>query len=153
MNSVELIGRLARDPDIRQGQTSSVATFTLAVDRNDKDKNTDFPRVVCFGNTANFVGQYLKQGRLISVQGRLQTGSYTNKKGDTVYTTDVVAYKVEARPDGSRQNGGQQSGQYQNNGYQQTQYQQPPQYQQQAPQYQQGCIPPNFEEVDGDVPY
>ena len=140
MNSVELIGRLTKDPETRQGQDSQVATFTIAIDRNDKDKNADFPRVVCFGSTAGFVGKYLTKGRLVSVEGRLQTGSYTNRNGDTVYTTDVVAFKVEAL-DRSQQNGGQY--QQQNGG----QYQQGRQYQSRQQ------TPPNFEAIDEDVPY
>ena len=102
MNSVELIGRLVRDPDIRytSGTNNAVATFNLAVDRDGQrddngNKITDFPRVTAFGKTAETCEKYLKKGRLIAIQGRLQTGSYTNRKGDTVYTTDVVANRVE----------------------------------------------------------
>lgn len=157
MNSVELIGRLTRDPDIRRNTQNTVVTFTLAVDRHDKDNNADFPRVTCFGQTADYVAQYVKQGRLVAVQGRIQTGSYTNKKGDTVYTTDVVAFRVEGLPEGNHQQY-QQGQQVQQPQYQQqyatpapnqypTQAPQPPQYQQQ--QY----VPPNFEEIDEDVPY
>ncbi|MFR1698772.1 MAG: single-stranded DNA-binding protein [Anaerovoracaceae bacterium] len=101
MNNVVLIGRLTRDPELRYtaGSQTAVATFTVAVDRG-KDKNgesrgADFPRVIVFGRSAENCEKYLAKGRLVGVQGRLQTGSYTNKKGATVYTTDVVADRVE----------------------------------------------------------
>lgn len=100
MNSVELIGRLVRDPDVRytSGDQSAVATFTMAIDRPRRqgaEKQADFPRITVFGKQAETCEKYLKKGRLVGVQGRLQTGSYQNKNGDTVYTTDVVASRVE----------------------------------------------------------
>lgn len=76
----------------------AVATFTVAIDRPvkaDGDKQTDFPRVTVFGRLAENCEKFLAKGRLVGVQGRLQTGSYTNKNGVTVYTTDVVADRVE----------------------------------------------------------
>lgn len=100
MNSVVLIGRLTRDPEVRYAPTTqmAVATFTLAIDRPVKaggEKQTDFPRVTVFGKQAENCEKYLAKGRLVGVQGRLQTGSYQNKDGATVYTTDVVADRVE----------------------------------------------------------
>ena len=100
MNSVELIGRLTRDPEIRytSGSNMAVATFNLAIDRPQKqgqEKQTDFPRVTVFGKQAETCEKYLKKGRLVAIQGRLQTGSYTDKNGNTVYTTDVAANRVE----------------------------------------------------------
>ena len=98
MNSVILIGRLTRDPEVRYtaGTQMAVATFTLAVDRiGAKEKTTDFPRVTVFGKQAENCERFLKKGRLCGIQGRLQTGSYTNKDGSTVYTTDVVADRVQ----------------------------------------------------------
>ncbi len=98
MNVVILIGRVARDPDMRSGENTTVARFALAVDRgkrDGKDLGADFPNVVCFGNTAELVGKYLSKGRLVGVSGRIQTDSYTNKDGVKVYTTDVVANRVE----------------------------------------------------------
>ena len=99
MNVVSLIGRLTRDPELRYTpQQMAVATFTLAIDRptgKDKEKHTDFPRVTVFGRQAENCETYLKKGRLCGVQGRIQTGSYKNKDGQTVYTTDVVADRVE----------------------------------------------------------
>ncbi|MFV0515814.1 MAG: single-stranded DNA-binding protein [Aminipila sp.] len=100
MNSVVLIGRLVRDPEVRYtpGTQMAVATFTLAIDRptgQGKEKQTDFPRITCFGKQAENCERFLAKGRLVGVQGRIQTGSYKNKDGVTVYTTDVVANNVE----------------------------------------------------------
>ena len=100
MNSVELIGRLTRDPDIRytSGSQMAVATFTIAIDRPQKEgeeKKADFPRITVYGRQAETCEKYLKKGRMVAIQGRIQTGSYQNKNGDTVYTTDVIANRVE----------------------------------------------------------
>lgn len=100
MNSVVLIGRLTRDPEIRYIPESqnAVATFSIAIDRPVRaggEKKTDFPRITVFGKQAENCERYLKKGRLVGVQGRLQTGSYKTQSGDTRYTTDVVADRVE----------------------------------------------------------
>jgi len=98
MNRVVLMGRLTRDPDIRytQGENSmAVARYTLAVDRRTKEKETDFISCVAFGKNAEFADKYLKQGTKIVICGRLQTGSYTNREGQKVYTTDVVIDEQE----------------------------------------------------------
>ena len=100
MNSVVLIGRLTRDPELRytSGTQMAVATFTVAIDRPVRaggEKQTDYPSVTVFGKQAENCEKFLAKGRLVGVQGRLQTGSYTNKDGATVYTTDVVADRVE----------------------------------------------------------
>lgn len=100
MNSVVLIGRLTRDPEVRYTAATqmAVATFTVAIDRPVRaggEKQTDFPRVTVFGKQAENCEKYLAKGRLVGVQGRLQTGSYQNRDGATVYTTDVVADRVE----------------------------------------------------------
>ena len=110
MNSVVLIGRLTRDPEVRYTAATqmAVATFTLAIDRPVKaggEKQTDFPRVTVFGKQAENCEKYLAKGRLCGVQGRLQTGSYQDKNGNTVYTTDVVADRVEFLEWGERQQG------------------------------------------------
>ena len=115
MNSVVLIGRLTRDPELRytSGSQMAVATFTIAIDRPVRAggaKQTDFPRVTVFGKQAENCEKYLAKGRLVGVQGRLQTGSYTNKDGATVYTTDVVADRVEFLEWGDRPQGGSQGG-------------------------------------------
>jgi single-strand DNA-binding protein len=89
MNKVILMGRLTRDPETKDGETT-VTKFTIAVDRRfDKDK-TDFPRCTAFGKTAEFISKYFKQGSKIAVVGRLQTGDYINKDGVKVYTTEVI---------------------------------------------------------------
>ncbi len=98
MNNVVLIGRLTKDPEMRyipQTETA-VANFTLAVDRPlAKEKAADFIRIVTFGKTAELCEKYLAKGRLVAIQGRIQTGSYTTKEGETRYTTDVHADRVE----------------------------------------------------------
>ncbi len=124
MNSVVLIGRLTRDPELRYtaGTQMAVATFTVAIDRPTRaggEKQTDFPRVTVFGKQAENCEKYLVKGRLVGIQGRLQTGSYTNKDGATVYTTDVVADRVEFLEWGDRpQGGGSQGGFTQSSGSQ-----------------------------------
>ncbi|NBH61589.1 single-stranded DNA-binding protein [Anaerotruncus sp. 80] len=116
MNSVVLIGRLTRDPEVRYTASTqmAVATFTVAIDRPVRaggEKQTDFPRVTVFGKQAENCEKYLAKGRLVGVQGRIQTGSYQNKDGVTVYTTDVVADRVEFLEWGDRpQRNGQNQG-------------------------------------------
>lgn len=99
MNSVVLIGRLTKDPEMRYNDQLAVATFTVAIDRgkdkNGKDRGADFPRVTVFGKQAENCEKYLNKGLKVAIQGRIQTGSYTNKDGNTVYTTDVIADRVE----------------------------------------------------------
>ena len=100
MNSVVLIGRLTRDPETRytSGSQMAVCTFTIAIDRvtrQGEEKKTDFPRITVFGKQAENCERFLKKGRLVGVQGRLQTGSYTNRDGIKVYTTEVVVEDQE----------------------------------------------------------
>lgn len=89
MNSVNLIGRLTRDIDLKGGNTS-VAKFTIAVTRPFKKDESDFINCVAFGKTAETMATYCSKGTMVGVSGRIQTGSYTNKEGNKVYTTDVV---------------------------------------------------------------
>lgn len=95
MNSVNLIGRMTKDAEVRYtNEQKAVANFTLAVDRGGKDKGADFPRIVAFGKSAEIIERYTGKGRQIGIVGRIQTGSYENKDGKTVYTTDIVAERV-----------------------------------------------------------
>ncbi len=99
MNSVQLTGRLTRDPDVRYTDNgSSIARFTLAVNRRFKSENgpdADFIGCIAFGKTAEFIEKYFFKGQKMDMNGRIQTGSYTNKDGVKVYTTDIVVENVE----------------------------------------------------------
>ncbi len=117
MNKVILMGRLTRDPNISYAQkdNSAIGRFTLAVDRriartNDANQQTaDFISGVTFGKQAEFVEKYLRQGTKVALEGRIQTGSYTNKEGQKVYTTDVMVDSIEFAESKNAQggNGGQ----------------------------------------------
>ncbi len=96
MNNVTLIGRLTKDPEVRYtADQMAIAKFTVAVDRVGKEKQADFIPVIVFGKQAETCEKYLVKGRKVAIEGRIQTGSYENKEGKRVYTTDVVAYRVE----------------------------------------------------------
>ena len=101
MNKVIEIGRLVREPEIRYSQganTTCIARYTLAVDRKFKQEgqpNADFINCIAFGKLGDFAEKYLHKGVKIAVTGRIQTGSYKNKDGNTVYTTDVVVEEQE----------------------------------------------------------
>jgi single-strand DNA-binding protein len=131
MNKVILMGRLTRDPMVNysQGERSiAIARFTVAVDRRfarrdanngDQQQTADFIQCVAFDRQGEFAEKYLHQGTKVVVSGRIQTGSYTNKEGQRVYTTDVVAEEIEfaeSKNAASNNNGGYQS----NGGYQQS---------------------------------
>lgn len=88
-------GRLTRDAELRQAGETTVARFSLAVDRRKKDDGTDFINCVAFGKTAEFIDKYFQKGSKIVVIGHIQTGSYTNKEGQKVYTTDVIVDECE----------------------------------------------------------
>lgn len=117
MNNVILIGRLTADPELRYTPSNQtpVARFTLAVDREGRqqgqERQADFIRITVWGRQAETVNQYLSKGRQVAVNGRIQTGSYRNREGATVYTTEVVANRVEFL--GSGNGGGNNAG---NNG-------------------------------------
>jgi single-strand DNA-binding protein len=100
MNSVILVGRLTKDPEMRytQGSSLAIAHFTLAVDRPVKqgeEKTADFIRITVFGRQAETVDRYLFKGSQAAIEGKIQTGSYKDKDGKTVYTTTVIANRVE----------------------------------------------------------
>lgn len=119
MNKVILMGRLTRDPEVRYSQGAeplAIARYTLAVDRrgrrdnNGGDQTADFIQCVSFGRTAEFAEKYFKQGTKIAITGRIQTGSYTNKDGNKVYTTEVVVEEQEfAESKANASGGGYQS--------------------------------------------
>ena len=105
MNKVILMGRLTRDPEVRYSQGESplaIARYTLAVDRRfnrsnggDNQQTADFINCVAFGRSGEFAEKYLRKGTKIVVSGRIQTGSYTNKDGNKVYTTDIMVEEHE----------------------------------------------------------
>ena len=102
MNKVILMGRLTRDPEVRYSQGGenplAIARYTLAVDRRfkrDGEQTADFISCVSFGKTAEFAEKYFRQGMRITISGRIQTGSYTNRDGVKVYTTEVVVEEQE----------------------------------------------------------
>ena len=122
MNKVVLMGRLTRDPEVRysQGENAlAIARYTLAVDRRfkrDGEQTADFINCVVFGKSAEFTERYFRQGMRVVVCGRIQTGSYTNKDGQRVYTTDVVAENVEFA-ESKNASAGNNDGGYQNAGF------------------------------------
>ena len=118
MNKVILMGRLVRDPEVRysQGENSmAIARYSLAVDRRynrGEENNTDFINIVAFGKAGEFAEKYLHKGTKVLVTGRIQTGSYTNKDGQKVYTTDVVAEDQEFAESKNASSGEGGSGNY-----------------------------------------
>lgn len=101
MNRVEILGRIVKDPDVRYSQGDkpmAVARFTVACDRKFKkqgEQTADFINCIAFSKTAEVIEKYFHKGMRIALDGRIQTGSYTNKDGKKVYTTDIVAESVE----------------------------------------------------------
>ena len=120
MNSVILIGRLARDPELSYTPNTQTALgrFTIAVDRpkrDGEDQGADFIRITVWGRQAETCDRYLAKGRQVAVHGRIQTGSYKDRNGETVYTTDVVADRVEFLGSAGGENSGS-GGRNQQNG-------------------------------------
>ena len=160
MNKVILMGRLTRDPEVRYSQGAepvAVARYTLAVNRRTRrqgEQDADFIGCVAFGRAAEFAEKYFRKGTKIAVTGRIQTGSYRDKNGQTVYTTDVIANRVEFL--GSRNNNGggsnANSGFGGNDSYQGGQQQSAP-----APQQDafggQDDFPDAFQAADDDIPF
>lgn len=110
MNKVLIMGRLVKNPEVRYSDNSTaIARYTLAVDRRKKDSGADFINCVAFMKNAEFAEKWLAKGMKIVIEGRIQTGSYTDKEGKTVYTQEVVvenqefaeAKKMEDAPSGS----------------------------------------------------
>lgn len=143
MNKVILMGRLTRDPEVRYSQGErqmAIARYTLAVDRRGRantsngEQTADFIQCVAFDRSAEFAEKYFHQGTKLVVTGRIQTGSYTNKDGATVYTTEVVADRVEFLEWGDRPAGGQRA-----------------QTQEAAPRFD--AAPEGFSAIDEDIPF
>lgn len=168
MNKVILMGRLTRDIEVRYttGENPmAVARYTLAVPRRFKregEQDTDFVSCVSFGKAAEFAGKYFRQGIKIVITGRIQTGSYTNRDGRKVYTTDVVIEDQEfaesksaselnsGRQYGDEQYGNQSSGRYQHSQNQQREEQ--PYQQQSFPTYNDGFMKVS-DEIDEQLPF
>ena len=157
MNVVVLIGRLTRDPEIRYTNSQMpVCSATLAVDRpvrnqdGSNDRQADFIRITLFGKQAETFSRYLTKGRQVAVEGRIQTGSYQNQKGDTVYTTDVIVNRFDfigSKNDGGGMNNGMNNGF--NNGFNRPQGISDEGNQAGAP----SGIPDGFEAIDDDIPF
>ncbi len=108
VNRVVLVGRLVRDPELRRTQTNqAVTSFTIAVDNRLRDKSASFLPVVCWGQTAEFVAQYLKKGNLVGVDGRLQQRQYENQAGQKVNVIEVIADSVQGLEPKSNDTGAQ----------------------------------------------
>ena len=130
MNQVSLIGRLTRDPELKYMPNSGIAvsTFTLAVDKGlSKDKKielesknqptADFIRIVAWGKLGETVANYLTKGKMAGISGRIQTGSYTDKDGKKVFTSDVVAQQVSFLDWGDKQDAGNSMSNYDMDGF------------------------------------
>lgn len=109
MNNVSLVGRLVRDPEVRYGQNESVsvAKFSLAVERRfkrDGDPTVDFINCTVFGKSAEFTEKYFRKGMRVAITGRIQTGSYKNKDGQTVFTTEIIVESQEIAQSKSESN-------------------------------------------------
>ena len=109
MNNVSLLGRLVRDPEVRYGQNESVsvAKFSLAVERKwkrDGEPTVDFINCTVFGKSAEFTEKYFRKGMRVAITGRIQTGSYKNKDGQTVFTTEIIVESQEIAQSKSESN-------------------------------------------------
>lgn len=140
MNNTVLIGRLTRDPELTYLQNerhTAKARFTLAVSREGQRDVADFVPIIVFGKQAENCNQYLRKGSLIAVNGRIQTGSYKNRDGQTVYTTDVLANNVEFL--GTKVASGDQA--------------QPKEQPQNAPQPAEPPVADGYEAIEEDIPF
>lgn len=153
MNSVVLIGRLTRDPELRYtngANQMAVAKFSIAVDRpvrQGEERKADFPRITVFGKQAENCEKFLAKGRMVGIQGRIQTGSYQDKDGKTVYTTDVIADRVEFLEWGDRKERQESAG------YGAPQASQPQQSQITSEDSFEEEMPDSFRSINEDVPF
>lgn len=153
LNSVNLTGRLTKDPELRNTQSNiAVSNFTLAINRSFTDANgergADFINIVTFKKTAENVQKYLRKGNLVGITGRLQSRSYENKNGQRVFVTEVIADNVAFLETKQQAEQNQQGGQQQGYGQQ---YQQ--QTYNQQPQAQYGQQPSTVDITDQDLPF
>ena len=157
MNKVIICGNLTKDPELKYTPNTQMAVCTFPValnrgkDKEGNDRGADFPRVIVYGKTAENCDKYLAKGRKVLIEGRIHTGSYQNKDGATVYTTDVIADRVEFL--GGGQNG---SNQGQTTTYTNPDTQGVPRYATQAPAQQASAeefVPAQFEAIDEDIPF
>ena len=168
MNQVILIGNLTRDPEVRYttgNNQTAVCNFSIAVNDGYGEKQyTSFIPIVVFGKTAENCGKYLAKGRKVALHGRIQTGSYVNRDGQKVYTTEIIADTVEFLTPKTQDQGGYGQSYQPQQSYQQPQYQAQPQpnpqytgYQQtvtQAPQQDQVRFGDGFAALqDDDIPF
>lgn len=157
MNNVILIGRLTKDPELRYtpNTQTAVARFTLAIDRpvtSGQERQADFIRITVFGKQAEAVDRYLKKGSQAAISGRIQTGSYQDDTGQTVYTTDVIANRVEFL--GSRSNNdGESSRAASGNNSRQSGQQQRARAPEQVSFGDKESFPDAFQAVDDDIPF
>lgn len=161
MNRVIISGNLAKDPELKYTPNTQMAVCTFPValnrgkDKDGNDRGTDYPRVIVYGRTAENCDKYLAKGRKVLIEGRIRTGSYQNKEGATVYTTDVIADRVEFLG-GGQQNQTQPQGQ--TTTYTNPDTQRAPSYATQAPAPVQQTpaeefVPAQFETIDEDIPF
>ena len=109
LNRTILVGRITRDPEVKKTQSGvSVVKFTLAVNRQFNKEETDFIQCVAWRNQADFLGNYIRKGALLGIEGRIETGSYQDKNNQTVYTTTVVADSVQALESKAQRQGAQE---------------------------------------------
>jgi len=154
INRVLLLGRITKDLEVRQSQSgTAVLRFSVAVDRPQKngEKSADFISCIAFGQTAEFIGRYFGKGRMIAIEGNIKTGSYQNKNGETVYTTDVIVERTSFTGEPKNENNGGFSG-GNNQGYSNTQI--PYNTPQSAPQNATGAYT-DYEDVisDSGIPF
>lgn len=138
MNEVVLVGRLSREPNVKESQTTNYVRFAVAVDRPVKSgepKQADFPQCIAFGKTADVIGRYGFKGQKIAISGHIQTSKYKKQTGDIVYNTDVIVNRVEFLEWKDKQ--------------EQMQTEQP----QTTEQTFEPDMPESFESIDEDVPF
>lgn len=153
MNRTIISGNLTKDPELRYtGNNMAVCTFTVALnrgkDRDGNDRGADFPRVIAFGKSAENIERYLSKGQKILVEGHIHTGSYENKEGQKIYTTDIIVDRWEFA------GGGQQNRPTQGAGQAGTQMSSPQQQEWKTQQPANDYVPSGFSVVDeDDIPF